>query len=184
MQAAPGQVLDPALFNTQLNEDGVVVYQDFDEDGDLDEDDHLTSKRTFDDTFDQGSSQEEPTPATQPMPDGGAGQVPTPAAGPDTTLGQELAVTAESLMLLMNPLAASIVAQNTQTGHFHRMDERASKIFAAWNALTGNQHADGSTVIPFTQTILDGLAVAQHAVDGNLLTQSYEDKLDYHSPAC
>ena len=99
------------------------------------------------------------------MPGGGAAQDPTPAAGPSTGLGQELAVTAESLMLLMNPMAASIIAQNTQTGHFHRMDERASKIFAAWNALTGNQSADGTPVVPFTQTILDGLTVAQHAIE-------------------
>ena len=38
-------------------------------------------------------------------------------------------------------------------------------MFAAWNALTGNQRPDGSPVVPFTQTILDGLTVAQHAIE-------------------
>ena len=65
----------------------------------------------------------------------------------------------------MNPLAASVIADNMQTGHFHRMDERASKIAAIWNALTGNQNADGSVRIPLSQTIVDGLAVAQHAIE-------------------
>ena len=142
------------------------MYEDVDLDGDLDAGDHLTGKRNFDDAFDHGS-QESPTPATEPMPSGGGGGgPPTPAPTPTPVgLGEELEVTADSLMLLMNPLAASVIANNMQAGHFHRMDERASKIFATWNALTGNQRSDGSPVVPFTQTILDGLTVAQHAIE-------------------
>ena len=137
-----------------------------DGDGDLDADDHLTGKRTFDDAFDFGS-QESPTPATQPMPSGGGGGAP-PTPGPSPApvgLGQDLEVTAESLMLLVNPLAASLIADNMQSGHFHRMDERASKFAAMWNALTGNQYADGAPRIPLSQTIIDGLSVAQHAIE-------------------
>ena len=49
----------------------LCFHEDVDDDGDLDADDHTGGvKRTFDDAFDDGSSQEEPTPATLPMPGG------------------------------------------------------------------------------------------------------------------
>jgi len=86
---------------------------------------------------------------------------PVPAPG----FPEQLAVSADSLMVLMNPLAASVIANNMQAGHFHRMDKRACKVFTIWNGLTGNQRPDGSPVVPFTQTILDGLTIAQHAIE-------------------
>jgi len=105
----------------------VVVYEDVDLDSDIDAQDR---KRSFDDAFDDGS----------PPPDAGASSAaftapadtpvfpPAPADPlPGTpSLGEEVAVTAESLILLMNSLAASVIAENMQTGHFHRMDEQAS----------------------------------------------------------
>jgi len=126
-------------------------------------------KRSFDDAFDDGSPPPDPgassaaftapseTPTFPPAP-----ADPLPGA---PSLGEEVAVTSESLILLMNPLAGSVIAENMQTGHFHRMDERASKIAAIWNALTGNQNSDGSVRIPLSQTIVDGLAVTQHAIE-------------------
>ena len=154
----PGQVLSPDAYNTQLGPDGDVEYEDMNRDGVIDDRDR---KRSFDDAFDDGS----------PPPAGGSSSVvftepsetpvfPAPAdpqpapADPQPgapSLGEEVAVTAESLILLMNPLAASVIADNMQTGHFHRMDERASKVAAMWNALTGNQYADGSVRIPFDE---------------------------------
>jgi len=168
----PGQVLSADAYNTQLGPDGDLEYEDMNRDGVIDDRDR---KRSFDDAFDDGS----------PPPAGGSSSVvftepsetpvfPAPAdpqpapADPQPgapSLGEEVAVTAESLILLMNPLAASVIADNMQTGHFHRMDERASKVAAMWNALTGNQYADGSVRIPLSQTIIDGLAVAQHAIE-------------------
>jgi len=166
IQAAPGQVLDPTEFNTRTDAQCVVVYEDVDLDGDIDAQDR---KRSFDDAFDDGSPPPDPgassavltapadTPVFPPAP-----VDPLPVT---PSLGEEVAVTAESLILLMNPLVASVIADNMQTCHFHRMDERASKIAAIWNALTGNQNSDGSVRIPLSQTIVDGLAVAQHAIE-------------------
>ena len=149
-----------------MGPDGVVLYEDMNLDGAIDDRDR---KRSFDDAFDDGSPPRDPgassaaftmpadTPVFPPAP-----ADPLPGA---PSLGEEVAATAESLILLMNPLSASVMAEIMQTGHFHRMDERASKIAAVWNALTGNQNADGSVRISLSQTIVDGLAVAQHAIE-------------------
>jgi len=57
LQAAPGQLLSAADYNTQVGPDGVILYEDMNLDGAIDDRDR---KRSFDDAFDDGSPPPDP----------------------------------------------------------------------------------------------------------------------------